>query len=69
MNPKATDTQTQDIAARPARRQVSRDESLIFERSSPGKRGMEIPPLDVPSVDPAAALGAEFVRDEVRDFP
>ena len=69
MNFKATDTQTQDAAARAARRQVSRDESLIFERSSPGKRGMEIPPLDVPAVDPAAALGADFVRESVRDFP
>ncbi len=69
MNPKSTDTQTQDVAARAARRQVSRDESLIFERSSPGKRGMEIPPLDVPAVDPATALGAEFVREGVSDFP
>lgn len=69
MNPKATDTQTQDVAARAARRQVSRDESLIFERSSPGKRGMEIPPLDVPAVDPVAALGADFVREGVSDFP
>ena len=69
MNPKVTDTQTQDVAARAARRQVSRDESLIFERSSPGKRGMEIPPLDVPAVDPAKVLGADFVREGVRDFP
>ncbi|HEY7826321.1 MAG TPA: aminomethyl-transferring glycine dehydrogenase subunit GcvPB [Candidatus Acidoferrales bacterium] len=69
MNPKSTDTQTQDVAARAARRQVSRDESLIFERSSPGKRGMEIPPLDVPAVDPATALGADFVREGVNDFP
>ncbi|MGH9723512.1 MAG: aminomethyl-transferring glycine dehydrogenase subunit GcvPB [Candidatus Acidiferrales bacterium] len=69
MNPKATDTPTQDVAARAARRQVSRDEALIFERSSPGKRGMEIPPLDVPTVDPATALGAGFVREGVSDFP
>ncbi|MGH9758749.1 MAG: aminomethyl-transferring glycine dehydrogenase subunit GcvPB [Candidatus Acidiferrales bacterium] len=48
---------------------MSRDESLIFERSSPGKRGMEIPPLDVPAVEPATALGAGFVREGVSDFP
>ncbi len=30
---------------------------------------MEIPPLDVPAVDPATALGAEFVREGVSDFP
>ncbi len=30
---------------------------------------MEIPPLDVPTVDPATALGAGFVREGVSDFP
>jgi glycine dehydrogenase subunit 2 len=48
---------------------VSRNEGLIFERSAPGKRGMELPPLDVPAVDPASALGREFVRASVENFP
>jgi glycine dehydrogenase subunit 2 len=50
-------------------RQVSLDESLIFERSVPGKRGFELPPLDVPAVDAAAAVGAEFARARVEGFP
>ncbi|MCU1291433.1 MAG: glycine dehydrogenase (decarboxylating) beta subunit [Bryobacterales bacterium] len=44
-------------------------EPLLFENSSPGKKGYQLPPLDVPSVDPAAALGADNVRDEIEDFP
>src|SRR5690348_9936965 len=52
-----------------AGRHVSRNEGLIFDKSVRGKRGMELPPLDVPSVDPANALGAEFVRDSVEGFP
>jgi glycine dehydrogenase subunit 2 len=50
-------------------RQVSLNEGLIFEESTPGKRGMEFPPLDVPEVDPAKALGAAFVRGAVENFP
>ena len=48
---------------------IVQNEQLIFERSSPGKRGYQLPPLDVPDVDPAAALGAENTRDEIEDFP
>ena len=43
---------------RKASRHVNQNEGLIFEKSAPGKRGMELPPLDVPAVDPATALGA-----------
>ena len=32
-----------------ARRHVSQNEGLIFEKSAPGKRGIELPPLDVPA--------------------
>ena len=32
---------------------ISQNEGLIFEKSSPGKRAFELPPLDVPAVDPA----------------
>ncbi|HEX7360420.1 MAG TPA: aminomethyl-transferring glycine dehydrogenase subunit GcvPB [Bryobacteraceae bacterium] len=45
------------------------NEPLLFERSMPGKRGCELPPLDVPAVDPKAVLGAENVRAEIENFP
>jgi glycine dehydrogenase subunit 2 len=57
----------QDI--KKARRHVSQDERLIFERSSPGKVGAELPPLDVPAVDAAAVLGAGNVRNAMEGFP
>jgi glycine dehydrogenase subunit 2 len=36
----------------------SQNESLVFENSSPGKRGYKLPPLDVPAVDTKALLGS-----------
>ena len=45
------------------------DEPLIFERSSPGKIGYQLPRLDVPAVDPAEALGKQHVRDSIPGFP
>jgi glycine dehydrogenase subunit 2 len=69
LNPKATDTEIVAASTGPAGRHVSRDEGLIFEKSAPGKRGMEIPPLDVPAVDPGTTLGREFVRDSIEGFP
>ena len=30
---------------------LSQNEALIFEKSSPGKKGYKLPPLDVPEVD------------------
>ena len=51
-----------------AARHVNQSEGLIFEKSAPDKRGMELPPLDVPAVDAAKALG-EFARAEVAGFP
>ena len=48
---------------------ISFNEPLIFERSSPGKVAYQLPTLDVPPVDPAAALGEENVRAEILDFP
>ncbi len=68
MSSKTTETEI-PAETRKARQQVSLDESLIFEKSSPGKRGMELPPLDVPAVDPAVALGPAFTRDAVEGFP
>jgi glycine dehydrogenase subunit 2 len=54
---------------RKVRPHINQNEPLLFERSSPGKRGYQLPPLDVPAVDPAAALGAENTRAEIADFP
>jgi glycine dehydrogenase subunit 2 len=48
---------------------VNQNEPLLFERSSPGKRGYQLPPLDVPAVDPATVLGASNTRSEIADFP
>lgn len=52
-----------------AGRHVSQNEGLIFEKSSPGKRGMELPPLDVPAADATKSLGAEYVREGIEGFP
>jgi glycine dehydrogenase subunit 2 len=54
---------------REARPHVTRNEALIFERSSPGKVGAELAPLDVPAVSPAELLGADFARTEIDGFP
>ncbi|MGH9404741.1 MAG: aminomethyl-transferring glycine dehydrogenase subunit GcvPB [Terriglobia bacterium] len=48
---------------------VTRNEALIFERSSPGKTGAELPPLDVPAVSPESLLGRDVLRDEIDGFP
>ena len=52
-----------------ARRHLTQNEGLIFEHSSPGKTGVQLPPLDVPPIDPSAALGATNVRDTISGFP
>ena len=46
-----------------ATRHVNQNEGLIFERSSPGKKGYKLAPLDVPEVDPAKILGAAARED------
>ncbi len=51
------------------RTHISRNEDLLFERSSPGKRAYQLPELDVPPVDAREALGAAHVRDEIPGFP
>ena len=52
-----------------ATRHTNRNEHLIFEKSSPGKRAFDLPPLDVPRNDATKALG-EFRRAEgVEGFP
>src|ERR1700730_12396508 len=52
-----------------AGRHVNQNEGLIFEASAPGKRGFELPPLDVPAVDARAELGADYARESVEGFP
>jgi len=54
---------------RNASRHVSRNEGLIFEKSSPGKRAFDLPPLDVPAVDPSKTLGRDYRSEGVADFP
>ena len=54
---------------REARPHVTRNEALIFERSSPGKVGAELAPLDVPAVSAAELLGQDLARAEVEGFP
>ena len=51
------------------RKHIVQNEPLIFELSSPGKNGCQLPSLDVPAVDPAAVLGAQNVRAEIAGFP
>ena len=48
---------------------IVQNESLLFEQSSPGKRGYQLPPLDVPAIDAEEALGQGNVRSEIEDFP
>jgi glycine dehydrogenase subunit 2 len=54
---------------RKATRHTNQNEGLIFEKSSPGKRAFELPPLDVPAVDPGEALGAQHRGQGVEGFP
>ena len=52
-----------------AGRHTSQSEGLIFEKSSPGKRAFELPPLDVPAADASKALGVHHRREGVEGFP
>jgi len=48
---------------------ITQNEALLFEQSSPGKKGYQLPELDVPPVDAVEALGAANVRAEIDGFP
>jgi len=52
-----------------ATRHTSQNEGLIFEKSSPGKRAFELPPLDVPSANASAELGKHLRSEGVVSFP
>ena len=54
---------------RTARPHVNRNEDLIFEQTSPGKSGVDLPPLDVPAASPEELLGAEAYRADIEGFP
>ncbi|MCP5055107.1 MAG: glycine dehydrogenase subunit 2 [bacterium] len=47
---------------------MSYEEPLVFERSRPGRRGVDLPPLDVPEVDAEALLG-DALRTEPATLP
>ncbi len=69
MSEKTTITEALAGTTKKAGRHTSQNEGLIFEKSAPGKRGFELPPLDMPAVDVTKELGAEFVRDGIEGFP
>jgi glycine dehydrogenase subunit 2 len=48
---------------------LTQNEPLLFEISSPGKIGYQLPDLDVPAVDVKEVLGAGNVREEIEGFP
>jgi glycine dehydrogenase subunit 2 len=52
-----------------ARRHVTQNEGLIFEKSTAGKRAFELPRLDVPAVNPAEVLGENHRSEGVRGLP
>ncbi len=47
---------------------LTQNEALLFEKSSPGKKAYKLPPLDVPQIDPATALGGA-VREDTGYLP
>jgi glycine dehydrogenase subunit 2 len=58
----ATDLTNPQISTGPrtlgkVRPHQTQNEGLVFEKSSPGKRGYKLPPLDVPAVDAESLLG------------
>ena len=50
-------------------RHIVLNEGLIFEKSSPGKRAFDLPPLDVPTADARKSLGESHRREGVEGFP
>lgn len=46
----------------------TQNEALLFELSSPGKKGYQLPALDVPAVDASALLGAAY-RETPAELP
>ena len=53
------------------KRRAIRHEPLFFERNPERVRrqGFQLPPLDVPAVDPQSVLPGAALRDDVADYP
>jgi glycine dehydrogenase subunit 2 len=54
---------------RKATTHVNQNEDLIFEKSSPGKKGYRLAELDVPAVDATALLGDAVRTDDLGVMP
>lgn len=54
---------------RKATTHVNQNEDLIFEKSSPGKKGYRLAELDVPAIDVAALLGDTARTDDLGAMP
>jgi glycine dehydrogenase subunit 2 len=54
----ANENSTPRVTTGKVRPHQTQNESLVFEKSAPGKRGYKLPPLDVPAVDTKALLGS-----------
>ncbi len=54
---------------RKVRNHISQNEGLIFEKSSPGKRGYQLPPAEVKEMNPAKVLGKGAIRDDIPGMP
>jgi glycine dehydrogenase subunit 2 len=52
-----------------ASRGLAWEEPLLFERSRPGRRGVDMDPLDVPPVDARALLGEAALRETLPELP
>ncbi len=48
---------------------VTLNERLVFEEGSPGRRGFNLPPLDVPSKDVSRLIGSSLLRDDIPGMP
>lgn len=60
---------TRDVMDRPHIHADGERPLTIFDRSSPGRRGVRPPPCEVPEVDPASVLPAGAVRGEPAALP
>jgi glycine dehydrogenase subunit 2 len=54
---------------RKVREHPTQNEPLLFESSSPGKLGYQLPNLDVPPVDAREVLGDSNTRADIEGFP
>src|SRR5215207_8114951 len=59
----------QPVMIKKTRLHITQNEPLLFEISSPGKKGYQLPELDVPAVDAKKVLGNDKVREEIENFP